>query len=169
MPTWLRPGGFWIGFVESSGCRASGGIADGRGVLAALALGASGAQVGTRFLVARESGTQAAYRERLLAAAETETLVTDVFSGRPARGLRNRFAREYLDAGQRPLPYPLQSLAAGDIYAADRASGDGDYSVLFAGQGLRMLKEGQGAAEIVVELVEEAGAALSRLSGKGAG
>jgi len=142
---------------------AAGGISDGRGLLAALTLGASGAQIGTRFLMARESGAHPAYRERLLAATETHTVVTRAFSGRPARGLRNRFTEEYTRAGVEPLAWPLQSLAAGDIYDASRAADNDEYSPLLAGQGLRILKDGQGAAEIVAELVDEAGASLSRL------
>ena len=136
---------------------AAGGISDGRGLLAALALGAAGAQMGTRFLLARESGAHPAYRKRLLDATEEDTVVTRVFTGRPARGLRNRFVEEYLSEGPEPLAWPLQSVAAGDIYGASQAADNGDYSPLFAGQGLRMLKKhDQGAAEIVAEVVDEA-------------
>lgn len=144
---------------------AAGGIMDGRGLLAALALGAAGAQIGTRFLLSRESGAHPAYRERLLAATEEDTLVTRAFTGRPARGLRNRFAEEYQEAGPEPLAWPLQSAAAGDIYRASQSANNGDYSPLFAGQGLRMLKDEQGAAEIIEEIVNEAETVLSRLSG----
>ena len=142
---------------------AAGGIADGRGLLAALALGAAGAQLGTRFLLARESGVHPAYRERLIAATEEDTVVTRAFTGRPARALRNRFLEKYSSAGPELLAWPLQSLAAGDIYGASQTTGNDDYSPLYAGQGLRMLKGDQGAAEIVEEIVAEAGAALSRL------
>jgi nitronate monooxygenase len=118
---------------------AAGGIADGRGLLAALALGASKAQLGTRFLLVRESGAHGAYRRLLLSAGETETVFTRVFTGRLARALRNGFTEEYTDAGPEPLVWPLQGVAAGDIYAASQAGDDGDYSPLFAGQALRML------------------------------
>ncbi|HEU5422213.1 MAG TPA: nitronate monooxygenase, partial [Nitrolancea sp.] len=91
---------------------AAGGIVDGRGVAAALALGASGAQLGTRFLLAREAGTAPAHQQRLLAAVETETAVTRAFSGRPARSLRNRFSEEFAQSGAEPLPYLLQGMAA---------------------------------------------------------
>ncbi|MCA1687298.1 MAG: nitronate monooxygenase [Actinobacteria bacterium] len=145
---------------------AAGGIVDGRGFVAALALGAAGVQMGTRFLLARESGAHPAYRERLLAATEEDTVVTRVFTGRPARGLRNRFVDEYLESGSEPLAWPLQRAAAGDIYRASQDAGNGDYSPLLAGQGLRILKEdGLGAAEIVEGLVAEAGVVLSLLSG----
>jgi nitronate monooxygenase len=145
---------------------AAGGIADGRGLVAALALGAAGVQMGTRFLLARESGAHPAYRRRLLAATEEDTVVTRVFTGRPARALRNRFVDEYLSAGSEPLAWPLQRAAAGDVYRASQSADDGDYSPLLAGQGLRLLKEdGLAAAEIVEGLVAEAGAVLSRLGG----
>lgn len=146
---------------------AAGGIADGRGLLAALALGASGTQLGTRFLVARESGVHPAYRERLLAGVETDTVVTHVFTGRPARGLRNRLAEEYLRDGPEPLGWLLHSSAAGDIYGASKAADDGDYSPLLAGQGLGLIREEQGADEIVAQLVQEAASVLSRLGGSG--
>ena len=99
---------------------AAGGISDGRGLAAALALGAAGVQLGTRFLVALESDVFAAYRERLLTAAETDTVMTRAFTGRPARSLRNRFLDQYAEAGTPPLAWPLQSLAAEDIYSAAR-------------------------------------------------
>jgi nitronate monooxygenase len=149
---------------------AAGGIADGRGLVAALALGAVGVQVGTRFLLARESGAHPAYRRRLLAATEEDTVITRVFTGRPARGMRNRFVDEYLSAGSEPLAWPLQRAAAGDVYRASQSADDGDYSPLLAGQGLRLLKEdGLAAAEIVEGLVAEAGAVLSRLGGASSG
>jgi nitronate monooxygenase len=145
---------------------AAGGIVDGRGLVAALALGADGVQMGTRFLLARESGAHPAYRERLLAATEEDTVVTPVFTGRPARGLRNRYVDAYLSAGSDPLAWPLQSAAAGDIYRASQNADNGDYSPLLAGQGLRTLKENaRGAGEIVEGLVAEAVGVLSRLSG----
>jgi nitronate monooxygenase len=129
-----------------------------------LALGAAGAQLGTRFLLARESGAHPDYRKRLLDATEEDTVVTRAFTGRPARALRNRFLEEYSSAGPEPLAWPLQSLATGDIYAASQAADNDNYSPLLAGQGLRMLKKSeQGAAEIVEEVVSEATAVLSRL------
>ncbi len=142
---------------------AAGGIMDGRGLVAALALGAAGAALGTRFLVARESGAFPAWQERLLAVTEVDTLITRVFTGRPARSVRNRFIEEHQQAGAEPLAWPFQGLAAEDIYRAAQARGETDYCPLLAGQGLRLLKRGQGAAQIVAELVEEAQTALARL------
>jgi nitronate monooxygenase len=135
---------------------AAGGIADGRGLVAALALGASGVMLGTRFLVANESGAFKAYQERLLSAKETDTVVTRIFTGRPARGLRNTFVDEYLKSGSKPLTWPIQALAADDIYAAAQQQNNAEYFPLLAGQGLRMLKKGQSAAEIIQEIMAEA-------------
>jgi len=143
---------------------AAGGIMDGRGLVAALALGAGGAQLGTRFLLARESGVFRSYRERLLAATETDTVVTRAFTGRPARGVRNRFVEEYMRSGPEPLAFPWQGMATDDIFRETQAHNEGDYFLLLAGQGLRMLKGEQEAAEIVAELVDSARESLDVLS-----
>jgi nitronate monooxygenase len=131
---------------------AAGGIVDGRGVAAALVLGAQAAQLGTRFVVSAESGAPPVWQERLLAAQETDTLVTRAFTGRPARGLRNRLTREV----ERPLAWPLQALVAADVYAA----GNAELFPLYTGQGVRLLKESRPAAQLVEELVAEATDAL---------
>jgi nitronate monooxygenase len=100
---------------------AAGGIMDGRGLVASLTLGAAGVLLGTRFMVARESGTFQAYQQRMFAAKETDTVITRSFSGRPARAIRNRFIEEYHKSNSKPLAWPLQSLAADDIYKAAQA------------------------------------------------
>ncbi len=141
---------------------ASGGIVDGRGLAAALALGAAGAQLGTRFLLAREAGTAPAYRAALVRAVETDTVVTTRLTGRPARSIRNRFLDRLSDV--EPLPWPLQRFAAEDIYAAGFARGDAELIPLLAGQGLRGLRDGQPAAEIVDEIAEQAEAVLRALA-----
>jgi nitronate monooxygenase len=133
---------------------AAGGIMDGRGIVAALALGAAGVQLGTRFLLAAESGAPPSYRRRLLRAIETETAVTDAYSGRAARGLRNAFIGTFDAPGVRPLGWPRQGAAAADIYRASMDD-DGDWAPLFAGQGVRLGRREQPAAEIVRELVED--------------
>lgn len=143
---------------------AAGGISDGRGLVAALALGADGIMIGTRFLVARESGAFQAYQDRLLAAKESDTVITRAFTGRPARGLRNRFIEEYNKSGPQPLAWPLQALAADDIYATAQKQNNADYFPLLAGQGVGLLKgKKQSAEEIIQELVLEANKTLSKL------
>ena len=133
---------------------AAGGIMDGRGIAAALALGAGAAQLGTRFLLAHESGTSPPFRRRLLEAGETDTVVTDLFTGRAARALRNAFVRAFAEESVPPLPWPHQAAAAMDIYRASLAD-DGDWAPLYAGQGLRLAAREQPAAEIVRELAAE--------------
>jgi nitronate monooxygenase len=144
---------------------AAGGIADGRGVAAALALGADGAQLGTRFLVSRESGAFPAWKAALLAATETDTLVTRAYTGRPARGVRNVLVDELLAGGPPTLAWPLQSLAAEDIYRAAAERDEAGLFPLLGGQATRLLRREAGAAEIVDDLVTEARACLRRLGG----
>lgn len=135
---------------------AAGGIMDGRGIAAALALGAQGASLGTRFLVAKESGAFQAYKQRLLQATEADTLVTKAFTGRPARSIRNRFITEFEKAGIRPLAWPLQGIVADDIYKEAELKNNADYFPILAGQGLRILREEQQtAAKIVEQLVRQ--------------
>jgi nitronate monooxygenase len=141
---------------------AAGGIMDGRGIVAARALGAGAVQLGTRFLLASESGAPPAYRRRLLEATETDSVVTDVFSGRPARGLRNDFVRWFEEHGTRPLGWPRQGAAARDIYRASLGA-DGMWAALYAGQGVRLARREQSAAEIVRELMAESRSVRERL------
>src|SRR4051812_35743045 len=87
---------------------ATGGIADGRGLAAALALGAAGAQLGTAFMLAREAGTAPGYRRAMVGATEADTVVTTAFTGRPARSIRNRLTGAAIE----PVPWPRQRAAA---------------------------------------------------------
>lgn len=134
---------------------AAGGIMDGRGIAAALSLGAQGVSLGTRFLVAKESGAFPAYKQRLLQATEADSLITKAFTGRPARSIRNRFITEFEKAAIRPLAWPLQGIAADDIYRQAQLKNNADYFPILAGQGLRLLREEHAAAEIIEELVRE--------------
>jgi nitronate monooxygenase len=140
---------------------AAGGIMDGRGLVAALALGASGVLIGTRFLVAKESGIFPAYQDTMFSSTEADTVITNLFTGRPARSIRNHFIEKYLESGNKPLAWPLQSLAADDIYAESRKQNLADYYPLLAGQGLRLLKRGCSAADIVKEMVSSANSIIS--------
>jgi nitronate monooxygenase len=132
---------------------AAGGIMDGRGLVAALALGASGVLIGTRFLVAKESGIFPAYQDKMFYSTEADTIITQLFTGRPARSIRNRFVEKYLESDTKPLAWPLQGLAADDIYSESRKQNLADYYPLLAGQGLRLLKRDQSASEIISEIV----------------
>jgi nitronate monooxygenase len=138
---------------------ASGGIMDGRGVAAALALGASAVQLGTAFLTCPEAGTPAPYRRALLSAAEDSTRITAAFSGRPARGIDNRFLREMADADI--LPFPVQNALTRPLRARAAETGRSDLLSLWAGQGLRLARE-LPAGELVETLAAETQAALAR-------
>jgi nitronate monooxygenase len=142
---------------------AAGGIADGRGLLAALALGASGIAIGTRFLVCRESDALQGYRERLLSSNETNTVVTKAFTGVPARVLSNTFVKEYAKSELEPLRWPLQRFVTNDIYENAQTKDDANYYPLYSGQGLRMLKRNQSAEEVVNEIMIQAKERLSIL------
>ncbi|WP_374315476.1 NAD(P)H-dependent flavin oxidoreductase [Microbacterium sp.] len=129
---------------------AAGGIADRRGVAAALALGASGVQVGTAFLRARESAATAGHRAAIEAAAETGTVLTRAMSGRLARGIPNRAMRELETAGV-IAPFPAQNWATGVFRAAASAQGDAELVSLWAGQAAALATRDR-AADVFAEL-----------------
>ncbi len=141
----------------------SGGIMDGRGIAAALALGASAVQMGTAFLTCEEAGVPPSYRERILAGTEDETRLTRAFSGRLARGLRNRFMTE-VEGGEAAaiLPFPLQNALTRPLRAAAAQQDRADYLSLWAGQGVGLARC-LPAGELVTRLAEETEAALRRL------
>ena len=142
---------------------AAGGIADGRGVVAALALGAQAALLGTRFVATRESMAPPMYKEAILASGSTETTITDAFSGLYARAVRSRFCVEYEASGAPVLPSLLQAKAAEDIYTAAAKAGDREYYPMWAGQSVGLIGDLPGAGEVVRRIVAEAEAALRRL------
>lgn len=134
---------------------ASGGIMDGRGIVAAEALGASGVQLGTAFLTCRESGIHDAYKALIRAARDDATSLTRAFSGRPARGIVNAFMEEVEAQPDAILPFPLQNHATRPMRNAAGVRGDTRYLSLWAGQGARLARE-MTAAELVATLVREA-------------
>ena len=144
---------------------ASGGIMDGRGIAAALALGASGVQMGTAFLTCNEAGVPDAYKDAILGAREHDTRMTRAFSGRPARGIINRFMVEVERAGVADtiLPFPLQNALTRPIRNAAARQGRAEFLSLWAGQALRLARR-QPAADLVVRLAAEAEAAVARLA-----
>lgn len=129
---------------------AAGGIGDGSGVAAALAAGASAAQVGSALLLAPEAGTSAAQRSAL--AGDAPTVLTRAFTGRRARGIVNRFIREH--EPHAPRGYPQVHHLTAPLRAAARAAGDPDGINLWAGESYR-LAEKRPAAEIVLRLAAE--------------
>jgi len=140
---------------------AAGGIADGRGVAAALALGASGVMLGTRFVATRESLAPAFWKQAILEARGDQTGITDAFSGLYARAISNAFAAGYEASGAPVLPSLLQSSTAQDVYTASAAQGNRDYFPLLAGQSSGLIRNLPGAPEVVASLVAETRSALA--------
>jgi len=135
---------------------AAGGIADGRGLVAAIALGAVGVLLGTRFVATRESMAPEIWKKALLEGSSDRTTVTDAFTGLYARALRNGFTEEYRASGAPVLPGLIQANAAQDIYAAAAARGNADYFPLMSGQSVGLIDDLPGAAEVVRAIVREA-------------
>lgn len=135
---------------------AAGGIADGRGLAAALALGAEAVQIGTRFLLAEEAGTHPAYQQKIVESTEDQTTVTTSFSGRPARAIKNRFIEEFENTGTKPLPFPSHNTATRDIRTAAANQGNSEFMSLWAGQSLRLINKKMPAAEMMQEIVGSA-------------
>ena len=113
---------------------AAGGIGDARGVTAALALGAEGVQLGTAFLISEDSGASRLHREALLGPNAGHTGLTRGFTGRLARGIRNRLMEELNREGTAILPYPLQRALVRNLSVAAEAAGRADLMPLWAGQ-----------------------------------
>jgi nitronate monooxygenase len=125
---------------------AAGGIADGRGVAAALALGADGVQIGTAFLACEESNAPPAHRDALLGSRSAHTVLTRAFSGRLARGLRNTMADALETQSASLLPYPLQSQLVGALRDDAIRTGRIDLVALWGGQSAPLLHHRQATA-----------------------
>jgi nitronate monooxygenase len=139
---------------------AAGGIADGRGIAAAFALGASGVQIGCAYLRCPESKVIAPARVALAQALDDSTVITNVMTGRPARGVANRVMAEIGPISPDAPAFPHAATALGPLKAAAEKLGKVDFTNLWAGQAVRMGRE-MPAAELTRAL---AGAALVRLS-----
>lgn len=135
---------------------AAGGIMDGRGVIAALALGAAGVQLGTAFLTVKESGAHPVYKKELLASTEESTVITKVFSGRPARGIKNTFIEEFEKNKINPMSFPAQNTATGDIRKEAAKQNNPEYMSLWAGQGTRLLTDHLSASDLIKKIIKEA-------------
>ncbi len=141
---------------------ASGGIADARAIVAAFALGAAGVQIGTAFLFCPEAKTLPPHRAALRAARDDSTVVTNVLSGRPARGLINRAIRELGPISEVVPEFPLASGALAPLNAKAQARGSGDFSPMLAGQAASLGRE-LPAGELVAKLALEAQDVLRRM------
>ena len=139
---------------------AAGGIMDGRGIAAALMLGASGVQMGTAFVACPETAVNPAYVKRLLAADSGDAVLTDVFSGRPARLLRNKLVSLLEQYRGHRLAFPEQLSMTRNLRKVAFATNNAEFFPMFAGQGVTLARE-MPAAELVGSLVAEARKQLS--------
>ncbi len=139
---------------------AAGGIGDGRGFAAAMMLGASGVQMGTRFIVANESIVHANYKERVIKAKDIDSEVTGRSTGHPIRVLRNKMTREYLKMEAEGVS--LEELEVLTLGSLRKAVMDGDVvnGSLMAGQIAGLVKKEQSCKEIIEEIMQKAGTLL---------
>jgi nitronate monooxygenase len=141
---------------------AAGGIMDGRGVVAAFALGASGVQMGTAFLTCEESGAPGAHKEAILHSTEEQSMITTTFSGKPARGINNFFKKEMEQVVEMIPGYPIQDVLTKDIRDAAAQQNKPEFMSLWAGQATR-LSRSLTAKELLGRVVIEAEKTLEQL------
>ena len=144
---------------------AAGGIADGRAIAAAFALGASAVQIGTAYLLTPQSLVSSVHREALLAARDDGTAVTNLFSGRPARGLQNRLMRELGPISDQVPTFPTAGAALAPLKAVSEQAGKADFSSLWAGQSAPLARE-MDATELTHLLAQQALSCLQTLGGR---
>lgn len=142
---------------------AAGGIMDARGVVASLALGASAVQLGTAFLGCPEAPVTDAWRASLQASEAEATTVTEAMSGKPARGIRNRYIEEIEAIDEPLLPYPAQYSISRELRKAAGERGREEFTAMWAGQGVGLIRQ-RPAAELVNELVVESQVLLDKLA-----
>jgi nitronate monooxygenase len=142
---------------------AAGGIADARGIVAALALGASAVQIGTAYMLSPEARTSAIHRRALQTAADDDTALTNLFTGRPARGIVNRLMRDLGALSAAAPGFPLAAGALAPLKAKAEQAGSGDFTNLWSGQAARLARE-MPAGELTRRLAVEALARLARVS-----
>ncbi|MCI9260925.1 nitronate monooxygenase [uncultured Adlercreutzia sp.] len=139
----------------------AGGIVDGRGMLAAFALGAEGVQCGTRFLTVEECSVHEAWKEKVLAAKDSDTIVTGRGTGHPVRGLKNKFARECRKMEMSAKSgEELEGMYAGSLARA--VAGDVENGSVMAGQVAALVNERGTAASVITDMVREAEALAGR-------
>jgi len=140
---------------------AAGGIADGRGMAAAMLLGAAAVQVGTAFLRSPEATTSAVHRQALADAGDDATRLTNVFTGRPARGLLNRMIRELGPMAKDAPAFPYAGSQLSQLREYSVAHNDGEFISMWAGQAAALARE-EAAGAVVARIVGEARALLGR-------
>lgn len=143
---------------------AAGGIGDGRGIAAALALGAAGAQIGTAFMLTPEAKTSVLHRAALKQANDNSTVLTNVFTGRPARGIVNRIIREIGPMSADAPAFPLAAEATQPLRGPAESKGSTDFTSLWSGQAPTLARE-MPAGELMAQMVRETEAVWERVRG----
>lgn len=148
---------------------AAGGISDGRGLAAALALGAQGVWIGTRFIASTEAHAGQAYREAVVAAEDVDTVRTRCYSGKPMRVMKNPYVEDWETRPQEIQPFPMQAMHSSKAGVMGGIGGqveglDPDRSCFAMGQSAGGIHDIKPAAQIVAEMVAEAEAAIDRMA-----
>lgn len=138
----------------------AGGITDGRGLAAAMMLGAAGAWIGSAFLATIEAGITDYQKQAIVDSNEENTIVSRSVTGKPARLIRSKWTQAWADAGLEALPMPFQSLVSGPVLSSGAAARRADIVPGFAGQGIGMIGSVRPAAEVLREIVAGAQRAL---------
>jgi nitronate monooxygenase len=141
---------------------AAGGIMDGRGVAAALSLGASAVQLGTAFLTVHESGASEIHQSAILSSSDTDTKITKAFSGKSARGFKNKMMMKLEKIDHLP-PYPIQHVLTTDIRKEAARQGNKEMISLWAGQA-SALSHKQSAKDLIECLVQDCRKTISKIS-----
>lgn len=144
---------------------AAGGIADGRGVAAALALGAQGAQLGTRFICAKEANVHPAYQEKVMKTRDRATVVCGITTGHPVRAIQNPFTREYLKTEREGADKEYLAKLGSGRYALASVDGDMENGSILCGQIAGLVKKVQTSSEIVEEIMAETVSILKKIGG----
>lgn len=143
---------------------AAGGIADGRAIAAAFALGAAGVQIGTAYLFTPQSLISDLHRAALHQAKDDQTVITNVFSGKPARGLINRVIREVGPMSDKAPPFPTAGAALAPLKAKAEKAGSGDFTSLWSGQAAALARD-MDAGDLTRTLASDALQRMNQLAG----
>ena len=143
---------------------AAGGITSGAGLAAALAMGAVGVWMGTRFVATNEAHAHVNYKNKIVEATEDSTLITRSYSGKPLRVIRNAWTDEWEKRQDEILPFPKQFRHSGEVYVVARRDGDTDRGSMPCGQGAGLIDGLLPAAEVVERTIAEAREALGALA-----
>jgi len=143
---------------------AAGGIVDGRGLAAALSLGAAGVWCGTRFIASAEAFGHARYKQRVIEAAAKDTTLTKSYTGKNLRALRNEWTTAWEKRAYDIAGFPAQYAVAGEYVETGYQDGDVDHGMMPVGQGVGLVNDVRSAKEIVQDIAAEASATIERLS-----